>query len=66
MNRNSQLRSFAPIAVGLIGMGAYQVISHVYHPAIMQNDLFHGIWFGVCLGLEIIGIYKLSRNRRPG
>lgn len=63
MSSNSRFRSFVPIAVGLIGMGAYQVISHTYHPPIMENDLFHGIWFGVCLGLEITGIYQFSRNR---
>lgn len=64
MNRHSQLRSFVPIAAGLLGIGAYQIISHIYHPAIMEKDFFRGIWFGVCLGLEITGIYHMSRRRR--
>ncbi len=64
MKRNARLRAFAPIAVGLLGMGAYQVVLRTSHPAAMEGDFFHGLWFGVCIGLEIVGIYLLTKIKR--
>lgn len=64
MRSHAKLRAFAPIAIGLIGMAAYQIIVQLQHPAIMENDLFHGMWFGICFGLEITGLYMLFKNKR--
>jgi hypothetical protein len=63
MKSNAQLRALAPIVIGLLGMGGYQVILHLKHPIMMENDLFHGIWFGACFGLEITGLYLHFKNK---
>lgn len=63
MNTNARLRAFTPIVIGLLGMGGYQIMLHLQHPIIMEKDLFRGMWYGVCLGLEITGIYLLSKNK---
>lgn len=63
MKSNVQRRALAPIVIGLLGMGAYQIILHLEHPLVMENDLLHGIWFGICFGLEVTGIYHLSKNK---
>jgi hypothetical protein len=64
MRNNAQRHALIPIAIGLIGMASYQIIVRLSHPAIMEKDLFHGLWFGICLGLEIVGVYQLSKNKR--
>lgn len=64
MKNNSGLRALSPIVIGLFGMAAYPILMHLKHPVITENDFFHGIWFGVCLGLEIIGIHLLVKNKR--
>lgn len=64
MSSNAKVRAISLIVIGLFGMAAYQVIAHLQHPAIMDQDSFHGIWFGVCFGLEIAGVYQLSKIRR--
>jgi hypothetical protein len=64
MSSNAKLRAIAPIVIGLIGMAAYQIIFRLNHPAIMETDLFRGLWFGICIGLEIVGVYLLAKNKR--
>lgn len=64
MRSNAKLRALAPIVIGLVGTAADQIIVHFKHPAIMDNDLFHGMWFGICLGLEITGLHVLFKNKR--
>lgn len=65
MKRSSRFREFAPIAIGLLGMGGYQVALRLPHFAVIEGDLVHGLWFGICLGLELIGLYLLVKNRTP-
>jgi hypothetical protein len=64
MKSNAQRRAIFFIVIGLLGMGAYQMILHLNHPPLMASDFIHGLWFGVFLGLEIIGLTLLYKNRR--
>lgn len=64
MKSNPRIGVLAPIIIGLLGMGAYQIIVHLKHPAIIETDLFHGLWIGLCLGWEITGLYQLFNNKR--
>lgn len=63
MKSNIQLRAFALIVIGLLGMGAYQMIRHVSHPIMLELDFAHGLWFGTCIGLELTGLYLLFKNK---
>lgn len=63
MKSSARFREFAPIVIGLLGMGAYQVALHVPHPVMIESDLVHGLWFGICLGMELTGLYFLAKNR---
>ena len=63
MKNNPKRSALVPIVLGLVGMAAYQIILHFDHPIIMNEDLFHGIWFGICFGLEITGLYLISKNK---
>lgn len=65
MKRNTRISALAMIVIGLLGLAAYQVFLHMPHPKNIETDFVHGIWFGVCFGLEILGAYLLSKNR-PG
>lgn len=29
----------------------------------IESDLVHGLWFGICLGMELTGLYFLAKNR---
>jgi hypothetical protein len=63
MKANTRRRALAQVAIGLIGMGAYQMLLHLGRPVVIENDFLHGIWFGVCLGLEITGLYLLFKTK---
>ncbi|MDL2353720.1 MAG: hypothetical protein QFF03_00520 [Pseudomonadota bacterium] len=54
----------ALLVIGLLGIGAYPLVVRAPHPALMDSDLFHGLWLGVCLGLELTGVYMLRKRRR--
>jgi hypothetical protein len=64
MKSNAQRRAIFLIVIGLLGMGAYQMILHLNHPVFMASDFIHGLWFGVSLGLEILGLSLLYKGRR--
>jgi hypothetical protein len=63
MKSNTKQRALVPIVIGLLGMAAYPMILRLGHPAMMENDFFHGLWFGICVGLELLGVYRLSKNK---
>lgn len=63
MKNNTRIGAFALIFIGLLGMAGYQVFLHLPHPKAVETDFVHGIWFGICFGLEILGLYCLSRNK---
>lgn len=65
MKNSSAFRELLPIAIGLLGMGAYQIALRLPHPGMLESDLVHGLWFGICLGLELTGLYFLVKNRKP-
>lgn len=64
MKSHTRFRAVALIAIGLVGMAAYQMILHLAHPAMLEKDFLRGIWVGACIGLELTGLYLLARNRR--
>lgn len=64
MKNRPRLRALAPIVIGLLGMGAYQIILRGQHPVMMESDLFHGLWLGICVGLEMTGVYMLGKRHR--
>lgn len=51
------------VAVGLLGIAGYEPAFRLLHMPIFSNDLFHGIWIGACIGLEICGVYAMGRSR---
>lgn len=61
MKLNNRKSALSSISIGLIGISAYQIILRVSPTAALGNDLLHGIWFGVCFGLEIVGIILLNK-----
>lgn len=65
MKSSSPPREFVPIVVALAGMGAYRMALHGPHPTVIERDLVHGIWFGICLGIELVGLYFLFKHRKP-
>jgi hypothetical protein len=63
MKNNPKQAALTLVVIGLLGMAAYPVILRFGHPAVMENDFFHGLWMGVCVGLELLGVYRLSKNK---
>ena len=62
LNRNP--RPHVLVALGLLGIAAYQLALRLFHLEIMENDFIHGAWFGICLGLEILGLIILRKGKR--
>lgn len=60
----TKLPGMALVVCGLLAMSAYQIMLHVPHPAMFDNDLVHGLWLGVSFGLELLGLYLLAKQNR--
>ncbi len=52
------------IAVGTVGIAAYQLVFRSIHSSVFAKDSVHGLWVGVFLGLEIFGIYLFLKAKR--
>ncbi|AHG92839.1 hypothetical protein J421_5304 (plasmid) [Gemmatirosa kalamazoonensis] len=55
---------FALLAGGLLGAALYPVAARAGLPAALAGDAAHGVWLGVCLGLEVLGLVTLRKARR--
>lgn len=51
------------IAIGLLGIAGYQIVLRLLHPPILSNDFVHGIWLGLCIGLECLGLLFLRKSK---
>ena len=51
------------VSVGMLGIAGYELILRLFHPRFMDDDFAHGFWFGVCLGLQLLGLVILRKNR---
>lgn len=51
------------ILAGLIGMASYEISLRFFHSASLGGDFIHGAWFGVSIGLEIIGLILLVKSK---
>ena len=60
----SKMNGYVLVAIGLLGMAGYEIILRLLHPSFLANDLTQGLWFGVCIGLEIFGLFVLRRDKR--
>ena len=63
MTVSKRFRASTLIALGLIGMAVYPIVVRGAHPSFLNGDAAHGAWFGVCLGLEIVGLWMLRSTR---
>jgi hypothetical protein len=61
---NVSRRPFAPIATGLFGLAFYMVATRPGLPTALHGDAVHGMWVGMCLGLEVMGLVLLRKTRR--
>lgn len=52
------------IAAGLFGIAGYEMALRVLSTSFLSLDFVHGLWFGLCIGLEILGLIALTRNAR--
>lgn len=59
-----RVRPHVLVAIGLLGIAGYSTVERLWHPAILSHDLVRGLWYGLCLGVEILGVIRL-RKRGP-
>jgi len=51
------------VAFGLLGMAGYDIVLHLFHPQVLASDMVNGLWFGVCIGLAILGLFVLGKAK---
>ena len=59
-------KQFLLIAAGLIGIACYEISIRLFGNHFLTSDFFHGSWFGVCIGLEILGLLLLRKSMVGG
>jgi hypothetical protein len=57
---------YALIALGLLGMFLYPRALPVDSPPFMRTDTFIGFVYGICLGVEILGVIISKKQRQQG
>jgi hypothetical protein len=62
---NRRLNPYVLVSVGLLGMTLYALAMRFGHPDILSNDFVRGVWYGLCLGVQLLGLYRL-RNSGTG
>ncbi|MGH9440970.1 MAG: hypothetical protein ACRD16_01720 [Thermoanaerobaculia bacterium] len=63
MTSKSLFQPILLVSVGLLGITLVPFVLRVSHSALLSNDFVRGLWYGLCLGLEIVGIYRLGKAR---
>lgn len=54
------------VAIGLLGVVGYQWALHRFPSSLLADDWIHGLWFGICIGVELLGVYLVDRSKRHG
>jgi len=52
------------VSVGLLWIAGYEMVLRLFHPRFLSNDLVHGLWLGVGLGLELLGLFLFLRLKQ--
>jgi hypothetical protein len=63
MNYTHRLHSARLIALGLFGMAALHLALHLPHPMALERDGVQGLWLGLCLGMQLLGLARLRKWR---
>lgn len=59
-------RPLALVIAGLLGISLFLIGDHYHWPIIPAGDFARGLWFGVCLGLEVHAVIVFLKSRtRP-
>ena len=59
-----KMNGYVLVAIGLLGIAGYEMALRLLHLSFLANDFIHGLWLGVCIGLEILGLFVLGRAKR--
>ncbi len=51
------------IGLGLFGVAAYFLLAHFGRSALSGSDFSTGIWFGICIGAECLGVVLVVKSR---
>ena len=59
-------RLFGLLAVmfGLLGASSYEIVRRVVHSQFLDRDFVHGIWVGICIGIQIFGLVAMLFTTR--
>jgi hypothetical protein len=60
----SNMNGYVLVAIGLLGIAGYEMTLRLFHLSFLANDFTHGLWLGVCIGLEILGLFVVGRTKR--
>jgi hypothetical protein len=60
----NKANGYVLVAIGLFGISGYELALRLFHPSFLANDFAHGLWLGVCIGLEIHGLLVIRRAKQ--
>ncbi len=69
MRSRRHVYPMAFVAGGLLGISLFLVASRSGWPIVPASDFAKGLWFGACIGLEMIGmlwVVRAKKNRAIG
>ena len=64
MHSQRTLNPFILVALGLFGMSTASLLPHLAQSSLVLNDVVRGVWYGLCIGLEMVGLILLHKTRR--
>lgn len=63
MSLKNKNRAIILVALGLLGMALNVIVIRYTTSSLLSNDVVIGLWFGVCIGLQVLGLYFMVKSK---
>ena len=58
-----QRKAHLLVIIGSVGISLFLLARRFHYPAFLERDLFQGVWVGLCIGLEILGVVFMVKTK---
>lgn len=60
---NMKINGHTLMLIGILGIAGYEVALHFSQSPALHADANHGLWIGAFIGLKLLGLMQLRKER---